>query len=74
LSPERAGQVFQKLGDRFNAGYVQMISSPRARDIQQLSFSVIDIMKIAIFAHLLNSLLKWQYFIIASHDRYRTEL
>ena len=67
-------QVIKKLRCRCNARDKQTISRPCARDVQQVTLGVIDLLQIGVVAHSFDALLQGDDFIIAGHHDDGAEL
>jgi hypothetical protein len=67
-------QIVQILGGRLDARDKQVVSRSRTCHIQQLAFSVVDLLQVGVVTNGLDSLLQGDYLVVASHDSHGAEL
>jgi len=61
-------QIVQKLRNGVDAAHKKMIACARTGDIQQVALGVINLFKIGVVRRGLDPFLRWNYFIVASHN------
>ena len=67
-------QVVEELGGRFDAGHEEMVTSARARDVEQVALGGVDLVQFGLIADSLDSCLRRQHLVIAGGDGHGAKL